>query len=117
MGQHNRLSHDDIFAFKLAVDEICTNIITYGYQGNKPGLLSLFFSVDGNTARLTIRDDGKYFSIEQAQVPDVEADWDERELGGLGIYFVNQLMDNVTYNRIDGINELVIEKKLDSISQ
>ncbi len=116
VGQHNRLSHDDIFAFKLAVDEICTNIIQYGYQENKPGLFSLFFSVDGNTARLTIRDDGKYFSIEQAQVPDVEADWDERELGGLGIYFVNELMDNVTYNRNDGINELVIEKKLDSKS-
>lgn len=117
VGEHNGLNHDDIFAFKLAVDEICTNIIQYGYQENKPGLFSLFFSVEGNTARLTIRDDGKYFSIEQAQVPDIDTNWDERELGGLGIYFVNELMDNVTYNRIDGINVLVLEKKLDSISQ
>ena len=64
-------------------------------------------------ARLVIRDDGKYFSPEQAQSPDTEAGWDEREVGGLGIFFVKELMDDVTYNRLDeNINQLVLEKRI-----
>jgi PAS domain S-box-containing protein len=117
VGQYHNLSHDDIFAFKLVVDELCANIIQYGCDEGKQNYISLFFNVESGTARLTIRDDGKHFSIEEARVPDVEADWDEREIGGLGIYFVNELMDNVSYNRENGINILVLEKRMSSSTQ
>ena len=107
------INHDDAFAFKLAVDEMCTNIIQYGYEGRDPGLLTLFFDVEGKTARLTIRDDGKYFPPDQAAVPDVKANLDDREIGGLGIYLVKELMDNVTYSRTkENVNQLVLEKEL-----
>ena len=54
-----------------------------------------------------------YFSPEQAQSPDVEASWDEREVGGLGIFFVKELMDNVTYNKVEeNVNQLVLEKQI-----
>ena len=107
------LKHEDGFAFKLATEEICANIIQYGYEGREPGLLSLFFEVEDDTARLTIRDDGNYFSPEQAKIPDIEADWDERAIGGLGIYLVKELMDNVTYRRTEeNINEFILEKEL-----
>ena len=110
---HGGLVRDDVFAFKLAVDELCTNIIQYGFEGREPGLLSLSFDMADDCARLIIRDDGKYFSPDQAPSPDIEAGWDEREIGGLGIYFVKELMDNVTYNRpSENMNELVLEKKL-----
>jgi len=79
-------------------------------------LLSLTFDVEGDKAVLIIRDDGKYFSPEQAQSPDIEADWSEREVGGLGIYFVKELMDNVTYNRTEeNVNQLVLEKELHTL--
>jgi serine/threonine-protein kinase RsbW len=69
--------------------------------------------VERNVARLTIRDDGIYFSPEQAKIPDIEADWNEREVGGLGMYFVKELMDHVTYDRTDrNVNQLVLEKEL-----
>ena len=107
------LVSDDIFAFKLAVDELCTNIIQYGFEEDKPGLLTLFFDIEDEKARLIIRDDGKFFSPQQAQSPDIEAEWNERELGGLGIHFVKELMDNVTYNRIDDkVNQYILEKIL-----
>jgi sigma-B regulation protein RsbU (phosphoserine phosphatase) len=107
------LKHEDGFAFKLATEEICANIIQYGYEGREPGLLSLFFEVEDDTARLTIRDDGNYFSPEQAKIPDIEADWDERAIGGLGIYLVKELMDNVTYRRTEeNINQFILEKEL-----
>ena len=112
-AKQSGLSHEDAFAFKLAAEEICANIIQYGYEGREPGLISLFFDVERDVARLTIRDDGIYFSPEQAKIPDIEADWNEREVGGLGMYFVKELMDHVTYDRTDrNINQLVLEKEL-----
>jgi anti-sigma regulatory factor (Ser/Thr protein kinase) len=112
---HSGLKAEDVFAFKLAVDEICTNIIQYGYEGREPGLLSLSFNVEAGTARLTIRDDGKFFPPNQAQSPDIEAGWEERQIGGLGLFFVQELMDNVTYNRTgQNVNQFVLEKKLNA---
>lgn len=112
---HIGLNSNDTFAFKLAVDELCANIIQYGYEGREPGLLSLSFSADGDTARLIITDDGTHFSPEQAPNPDVAAGWQERQIGGLGLYFVKELMDSVTYNGANhGMNQFVLEKKIGS---
>ena len=112
-ASYSGLSHDDVFAFKLAAEELCANIIQYGYEGTEPGLISIFFDVDEQVARLTIRDDGKYFSPEQAKSPDLEADWEEKEIGGLGLYLVQELMDRVTYERTEeNINQFVLEKEL-----
>jgi sigma-B regulation protein RsbU (phosphoserine phosphatase) len=112
-ASYNELSHEDVFAFKLATEELCANIIQYGYEGIEPGLLSLFFEVDGSIARLTIRDDGKHFPLEQVATPDIEAELDDREIGGLGIYLVKELVDNVTYRRTEeNINQFILEKRL-----
>jgi phosphoserine phosphatase RsbU/P len=118
-AQQSGLVHEDAFAFKLATEEICANIIQYGFEARNPGFISLAFEVEGNKARLMIRDDGKYFSPDQAAIPDVEADWDERDIGGLGMYFVKELMDRVTYQKAEqNVNLLVLEKDLGpSISQ
>jgi len=116
-ANYSGLSHDDVFAFKLAAEELCANIIQYGYAGTEPGLISIFFDVDEQVARLTIRDDGKYFSPEQAKSPNLETDWEEKEIGGLGIYLVKELMDKVSYERIEEkINQFVLEKGLKSTS-
>jgi len=112
-ANHSGLKSDDVFAFKSAADEICTNIIQYGFEGRETGLLSLSFDVKDDTATLIVRDNGKYFSQEQAQSPDLEAGWDERQIGGLGIYLVKEMMDNVTYNRTgEGVNQFILEKKI-----
>jgi anti-sigma regulatory factor (Ser/Thr protein kinase) len=110
---YSNLSSEDVFAFKLAVDELCANIIQYGFEEKKPGTISLSFEKAGDVARLMVRDDGKHFSPEQAQSPDIEAEWDERQIGGLGIYFVKELMDNVTYNKTEsGLNQFILEKSI-----
>lgn len=110
---HSGLKPEHVFAFKLTVDEICTNIIQYGYTGREPGLLSLAFDVTAGKARLIIRDDGKHFPPNQAQSPDLEADWESRDIGGLGLFFVHELMDNVTYNQTEqNVNQFILEKNL-----
>jgi len=95
------------------VDELCTNIIQYGYAGRAPGLLALTFEVDGAWARLFIHDDGMHFAPDAAATPDLTADWEERQLGGLGLYFVQELMDKVAYTRTAAnFNEIRLEKTL-----
>ena len=108
-----KLSHDDAFAFKLAADELCTNIIQYGFEGRNPGFLSLFFEKDQEVARLIVRDDGNHFHPGQAPLPDLTAGWQESKIGGMGIHLVKELMDNITYSRMDNRgNQLILEKKV-----
>jgi serine phosphatase RsbU (regulator of sigma subunit)/anti-sigma regulatory factor (Ser/Thr protein kinase) len=108
------LSHDIVFAFKLATEEICTNIIQYGYEGENSGLISLAFECGDRSAILTIKDDGRYFSPDQAEAPDLGENWEERKIGGLGIHFVKELMDHVSYSRDEkNTNTLILEKILE----
>jgi len=112
------LSDEDIFAFKLASEEICTNIIQYGFDGDEPGSIEITFERNDSVATLTITDDGIHFPLDKADIPDTEAPLEDRQLGGLGLFFVKELMDNVSYNKgqMDN-NVLVLEKELSMDSQ
>jgi sigma-B regulation protein RsbU (phosphoserine phosphatase) len=112
-ARQSGLVHENAFAFKLATEEICANVIQYGYEGRELGFISLAFEVEDHKARLMVRDDGKYFSPDQAAIPDTEADWDERDIGGLGMFFVKELMDRVIYRKTEeNSNLLILEKDL-----
>jgi sigma-B regulation protein RsbU (phosphoserine phosphatase) len=112
-ARYDGLSAGDVFAFKLVVDELCTNIIQYGYAGHAPGLLSLAFELDGPSARLIIQDDGQHYEPGQAPAPDLQAGWEERESGGLGLHFVREMMDEVVYTRVEpNVNQFRLEKIL-----
>jgi sigma-B regulation protein RsbU (phosphoserine phosphatase) len=107
------LDHEDALAFRLATEEVCKNIIQHGFEGRTPGYISLLFEKDAQVARLIIRDDGKYFHPDQAQAPDLEADWKERRTGGLGVHLVREQMDEISYEEMDaGGNKLSLEKKI-----
>lgn len=110
---YSGLNHETVFAFKVAADEICTNIINYGFKGRDPGMISLFFDVYDRQARLVIRDDGIYFPPDQAKKPDLGPDWESKEMGGLGLYFVSKLMDEVTYSRTEeDVNQFILIKEI-----
>lgn len=110
-ARHSGLSQEDVFAFKLAGDEVCSNIIQYGFEGREPGLISLSFQVDPQKARLVIQDNGVYFPPEQAAAPDLDAECMDRRIGGLGIYLIQELMTNVSYNKSkDNLNTLILDR-------
>jgi serine/threonine-protein kinase RsbW len=85
------------FALHLAVEEVCTNIIQHGYAGGHQGSIELAFSSTPGGATITITDEAPHFAPEQAPAPDLDSDWEERRIGGLGLYLVYQLMDEVHY--------------------
>jgi sigma-B regulation protein RsbU (phosphoserine phosphatase) len=108
------ISEDTTFAFKLAVDEVCTNIVTHGYAGLTPGPIEVTFRKNAQHVAVTITDRGHPFDPDQAARPDLEASWEVRQIGGLGLYFVHELMDNVRYwsDSARG-NHLTMIKRLD----
>lgn len=87
----------DINKMQLAVDEACTNIIKHAYSG-QGGLITLYFERNENTAIITIQDQGKPFDPAAIPPPDLEAEVEKRQIGKLGLHFMRQLMDEISYS-------------------
>ena len=97
---------------QLVVDEACTNVIKHAYSEWK-GLITLVLELVDNDLIITVRDQGKPFDPSSVSPPDLETDLDERKIGGLGIYFMRELMDEISYNfDAEKGNELTMRKRL-----
>jgi anti-sigma regulatory factor (Ser/Thr protein kinase) len=95
---------------RLAVEEVLVNIINYAYPENpEPGEIEIACSVSGDNALIIeIADSGVPFNILSVKDPETDAEIDDRQIGGLGIYFVKQIMDDVRYAREGGRNRLTL---------
>lgn len=97
----------------LALEEAVVNVINYAYPKGTRGHVEVTARGEGNRLLLTIIDSGKPFDPTQADVADTTTDLDKRAVGGLGIYLVRNLMDDVRYERTaDGQNVLTLVKKI-----
>ena len=85
------------FHLKLAVDEACTNVVVHGYADLPPGPMRLTFRCDDGQLIVTLSDRGRPFDPTAAGDPDLESGWDDRQIGGLGIYLIRQVMDDVQF--------------------
>lgn len=91
------LDEQAVYDIQLAVDEICTNIITHGYAGMDPGSIILHAEVGAETLAVTITDFGHAFEPAEPPAPDPNASLEEREIGGLGLFFVHSSVDDIEY--------------------
>ncbi|MCK4733342.1 MAG: ATP-binding protein, partial [Methanophagales archaeon] len=101
------LDNRKIFNVQMAVDEACTNIIEYGYA-NEVGTIDIACWRKGEEIVVVIKDEGKPFDPTAAQPPDLNTSLEERKTGGLGIYFMKTLMDEVKYEFSGGTNVLTM---------
>lgn len=85
------------FPLETAVDEASTNVIKYAYSGQE-GFFQISCELRGNEIVVTIRDRGIQFDPNSVPLPDVDADLENRKIGGLGIYVMKKMMDNVRYD-------------------
>jgi serine/threonine-protein kinase RsbW len=98
-----------VYAVQTAVDEACTNIMSYAYgEGGGDITLSLFRK--GPAFGVNIHDRGKPFDPNAVPPPDLDSELDERRIGGLGIYFMKKLMDEVSYSFDENGNTLAMKK-------
>ncbi len=98
------------YAVNLSIDEILTNTISYGYDDDAEHRIDLTFRVEGESLVVTIVDDGRPFDSSTERAPDFDATIEERALGGLGLFLVQQMMDEMTYERSDDRNVITLRK-------
>lgn len=96
----------------LAVEEAVVNVMNYAYPQGTVGDISIEAQIDNAQLKFIITDSGVPFDPTTREEADTQTTLEERPIGGLGIHFVRQLMDSVSYERIDGTNVLTLCKKL-----
>jgi serine/threonine-protein kinase RsbW len=105
------LKFDDssIMQIELALEETIVNIITHAYP-DKMGKIRFECEIQDSSLVMKIVDFGIPFDILSKEDPDINAPIEERKVGGLGVFFIKKLMDNVTYERSEEGNLLTLEK-------
>jgi len=101
-----------IFELNLCMDEIITNIILYGFEDKDLHTIDVILDWTDQEIIVVISDTGKPFDpLKDAPVPNIEAEIEDRPVGGLGVYFLKQYLDSVNYIREGNSNRLVLRKK------
>ncbi len=101
----------EIYSVQLATDEAASNIIEHAYDGIPNGSVELTCEFKGGRLTITLRDHGRSFDPSKVAKPDVKADLSERKIGGLGIYLMHKLMDEVRYKTTAAGNLLTLVKR------
>ena len=104
------LTSEVAFAVNLALDEILTNTISYGYDDDEPHRIEITVGPEAEALAIAIVDDSTAFDLSSAPAPDIGTSLEERPLGGLGLFLVHQMMDSVEYRREEGRNVVTLEK-------
>lgn len=96
----------------LAFDELLTNTVSYGFPEGGRHKISVRLDIEGDCFTAELVDDGVAFDPLAAGEPDLDAELEEREIGGLGIHFVRVVMDSLDYRREKDQNRLVMTKRI-----
>ena len=102
-----KVEHD----LNLALEEIITNVISYGYADTREHEIRVRLKTRAGEVSAEVEDDGRPFDPLEQPEPDVTKLIDERTVGGLGIHLVRKLMDSLEYKRQGYKNLLIMKKK------
>ncbi len=108
------IADDVAFSMNLALEEIVTNIIDYGYKGVEDYDIIIRFTLEKHRLRIQIKDNAPEFNPLDVKDPDdLDKPLEERNVGGLGIHLVKKFTDNFSYRRSNGKNIVTLTKNLD----
>ena len=96
----------------VAIDELLANALSHGQTGPDPCSVTVEVELDQERLTVILTDDGTPFDPFASDAPDTTLSIEERPIGGLGIHLVGKLMDQVSYQRRDGHNVVVLVKQL-----
>jgi anti-sigma regulatory factor (Ser/Thr protein kinase) len=106
LGEELGLEMPEVFQLNLALEEAVVNVMNYAYQDS--GLIDLSVTAVDSEIVFVLEDSGKVFDPTKVDDPDITLSAEDRDIGGLGIFLVQQLMSSVTYCRKDGRNVLTM---------
>ena len=116
-AQASGLNEKATFEVQMAVDEACTNVINHSYGGEGKGSIALRCKLLDGDFVVSIRDRGRPFEPDAIPPPDLTCSLAERCNGGLGLYFMRKLMDEVRFHFAADGNELTMVKRIDQRSK
>jgi len=111
-GRRHQIDAETSHNLKLALDETLTNIMSYAYDNAVEHIIVARLSLTQGKLIVEVEDDGIPFNPLSAPEPDTKQSLEERSIGGLGIYLVRKLMDELEYRRQNGRNILTMKLKV-----
>ena len=112
IGEEFSLTPDTIFNLNLVLEEAVANVINYAYPKEEHQSIFLSAKLQDSSIVFVLTDTGKEFDPTMAPEADITLSAEDRPIGGLGIFLIRQIMNQVKYERIEGKNVLTLEKKL-----
>jgi len=110
-GAAHGISPEVTQAVSLALEEVVSNVIKYGYDGSERHSIDLLLSACGSGLTLRVADTGRPFNPLERPEVDTCIPLEERAVGGLGIHLIKSMMDEVQYTRQGNRNVLVLTKR------
>ena len=117
IGKKHKFSEKVVNSFKLVVEEACTNIIRHGYLDIKEGEITIRAIIRRLSLTIVIIDQGKSFDPRQLKNPDLQKYVQIGKKGGLGIFMMRKLMDDIQYHVASHGNELRLTKTREQVSR
>ncbi len=112
IGNEFSLTPDVVFNVNLVLEEAIVNVINYAYPKEKHESIYLSAQLHEGSIVFVLTDTGMQFDPTKAPEADITLSLEDRPIGGLGIFLIRQIMNEVSYERIDGKNVLRLSKKL-----
>ena len=113
IGEELGLSMELQMNLNLVMKEMVTNVIFYAYPQGEEADIELLAKSDGKELTFVLSDQGKEFDPTAKEDNNLDVNPAERELGGMGIFIVKNIMNKVTYQRLEGKNLLTMTKGIE----
>jgi anti-sigma regulatory factor (Ser/Thr protein kinase) len=111
--QANRVGPAAELLANLAIEELVTNCMKYGYDDGQEHEVDIELAVRDRSLVIHVVDDGRPFNPVDAPPPDTTLAPEERRIGGLGLHMLRTFSDRMTYERHGRFNHLVLVKAID----
>ena len=113
IGEELGLSMELQMNLNLVMEEMVTNVIFYAYPEGDVEDIELLAKSDGKELTFVLSDQGKEFDPTAKEDTDLDVNPADRDLGGMGIFIVKNIMNKVTYQRLEGKNLLTMTKGIE----
>ena len=112
IGEELNLDMERQMNLNLVMEDIVSNVIFYAYPEGKTADIELVAESDGKELTFVLSDQGKEFDPTLKEDADPNVNPIDREIGGMGIYIVKNIMNEITYQRLEGKNLLTMKKDI-----
>lgn len=112
IGEELHLSPALVMNLNLVLEEAVSNIILYAYPKKMGQEITINIHKHDQMLVFTLTDEGVEFDPTKAGEVDVTLSSEERPIGGLGIFLIKKIMNEVEYQRIDGTNVFTLKKEI-----